>query len=91
MQEHTTTLNWDRILVSGLWLLVVVLVGGAWYMADQGHVHHHRGMLLATTGASLSAFTAVLHIKLYAIRVCALIRTVAKVRGEDGPEIRSVR
>lgn len=91
MQEHTTTLSWDRVLVFFLWALVAALLAYAWYLMGQGPVHHHRALLVAMSGAALSALTATLHIKLYVIRVCALIRTIARVRcDEDGPQVRSI-
>lgn len=79
------------LLAYGAWLVAAALFIGSWYIA----IFHRDWWLwagmLAATALGFTAIAAVAHFRLYMVRTCTLIRTLAGLRESDGGQLRSMR
>ena len=76
------------LVVVSLWGLVLALVLAAWAVAMMNPDAWSVAAVLAMTGCATSALAATLHIRLFATRICRLIRATS---GLDGPEPSELR
>ncbi len=81
---HDNYLSRTALIAGILWLLVVSLIGGAWLLMALEPDHWKYAGLMAGTGCALSAIAAVAHLKLYSMRLCALIRATRALEDERG-------
>ena len=74
MIERTTST--DQVIAGSLWALVVLLYISAGLLLLHGS--GLAGVLVAEIACGVSAYAAVRHLRVYAVRACELVRRVDK-------------
>lgn len=88
---HEGFISRTSLIATMLWTAMVVLFAAAWAIAITHHDWWLWAGMLSATGLGVSAIAATTHIRLYALRMCSLIRATSSAQGGDRREIHSIR
>lgn len=80
---HDSTMSRLALTAYLLWTAVSLLVGAAWLLMAINTEAWRWSGLLAVTGLALSAVAATAHMKVYAVRVCGLVRATSGINGAE--------
>lgn len=81
----------SSVIAYCLWGMVAALMGAAWLIGVFWSEQWHYSVLLACTGCATSALAATAHIKLYAQRLCAVIRAATGLGPGRSGSVRNLR
>lgn len=74
---HEEFVSRTSLLAMTLWVVVVLLLAMAWLVAIQRPDWWLWAGMLAATGLAVSAVAATAHMRIYAVRMCSLIRATS--------------
>lgn len=74
-----------RMVSTGLWGLVIVLMATAWITLIVGYEHRQIAYMLALQACVTSATAAVAHLRMYHMKLASLVRVTAGLSAPSGP------
>jgi hypothetical protein len=81
----------DRAIAVGAWILVFKIAGWTLAAAAFGWIGDEAERLVLIALIPMTGLAAVLQVRLYAVRVCSLVRLTSGLESGQGGELRSVR
>jgi hypothetical protein len=80
----------DRAVAVGLWIVVFTLAAWTVIAGLAGWIGEETERLTLMVAFPLTALTAVLQVRLYAVRVCGLVRVSNGLQREHGHDLHAV-